>query len=803
MNFSLPSLPERTRGDTAITARDDFGRSRDASIETHFCRTRRLPLAVVFALTLASVSLAAQAQDDPPVDPKPNVPKEEPVDPVTMTASVVPDTIAAYTDTATLSWSSTNAHVCEYDGTDRSVSGSETVGPYNTSGTKSFVITCTGTGEGNFAEFTVNLTVTQAPPPEITTTLSANVLEAGVDSLIVTWNADYADYCFDSGGNSYPVSGTANLGTFTVGDHSLSFSCAGEGGTTPHTIEWKALDPVTVDASVSDTTILANGSDTVTVSWTSENADSCDLGDTDDDIDYGPYSYSDAGTKSATVTCENDLGSASDTVTWEVEALPPVINLSLSDYTITENTDEMDLFWLSDNTDSCTYDSVIYRTDDSVLGLGPYPAGTYTFTVSCTGTGGTRDASIVLTVVPQDPPDAPENLGAAPNPSTDGSFTLVWDAPSSGTTPTGYLVYLQGSVSPLTKPFEDLSLSITGLSDGSYTYEVEACAGTETAPNCGTAATVTVTVAIPGAPDAPENLAATPNPSTDGSFTLTWDAPSSGTTPTGYLVYLQGSSSPLSKPFADLTLSITGLSDDSYTYEVKACIGTETAPVCGTAATVSVTVAIPDTDGDGIKDPDDLDDDNDGMPDDWELANGLDPLDESDATDDDDGDGHDNKTEYTHDTDPQSSLSHPLDLPEASEGFSSSYTVERGLIDGDQLQDILIRNPTPGIQPAVAPFVMIQQSAGGFVIQDANLHMIPPASQLTDIGSVIRLRDLNGDGFTDMLLFGLDSYVDGADNDRIVFSNYNDPNTVPTDEVALSDEEGGVVDFFSDLSAWI
>jgi hypothetical protein len=58
-----------------------------------------------------------------------------------------------------------------------------------------------------------------------------------------------------------------------------------------------------------------------------------------------------------------------------------------------------------------------------------------------------------------------------------------------------------------------------------------------------------------------------------------------------------------------------------------------------------------DTDRDGTGNNTDLDDDNDGMSDLWELAHGLDPL-IDDAEDDLDGDGWTNLTEFQMDTDP-------------------------------------------------------------------------------------------------------------------------------------------------------
>ena len=51
-------------------------------------------------------------------------------------------------------------------------------------------------------------------------------------------------------------------------------------------------------------------------------------------------------------------------------------------------------------------------------------------------------------------------------------------------------------------------------------------------------------------------------------------------------------------------------------------------------------------------DPDDADSDNDGMPDGWEVEHGLDPLNANDGNADPDDDGLTNLGEFTHDTDP-------------------------------------------------------------------------------------------------------------------------------------------------------
>jgi subtilisin family serine protease len=60
-----------------------------------------------------------------------------------------------------------------------------------------------------------------------------------------------------------------------------------------------------------------------------------------------------------------------------------------------------------------------------------------------------------------------------------------------------------------------------------------------------------------------------------------------------------------------------------------------------------------DFDGDGLGDACDPDDDNDQMPDNWEIVNGLNPQNPGDAAADPDGDGATNLQEYLRGTNPQ------------------------------------------------------------------------------------------------------------------------------------------------------
>lgn len=170
------------------------------------------------------------------------------------------------------------------------------------------------------------------------------------------------------------------------------------------------------------------------------------------------------------------------------------------------------------------------------------------------------------------PPNQPASI-TVPSTSTNGSYTISWTAPTSGTVDL-YELYesTSSSFSSQTRIYSGTAQSkaVSGKGNGTYYYRVRACSvscGGYRAGANGT--TVTLPPAIPGAISAPAT-------SDTGSYTVRWGASGSGTV-TAYQLYESTNSSftGQTRVYNALGTStqISGRADGTLYYRARACNG--------------------------------------------------------------------------------------------------------------------------------------------------------------------------------------------------------------------------------------
>ena len=219
---------------------------------------------------------------------------------------------------ATLSWSATDAQSCTASGDwsgSRTTSGSEVVSPVNTS---TYTLTCNG--EGGSDSDSITVTVNEPTPP--TANLSANpaTIDQG-QSATLSWSSTDADSCTASGdwSGSRGISGSEIVSPAVTSTYAIT--CSGEGGNANDSVtvtvnEPPAATPPAVSLTASPSRVRQG--DSITLSWSSTDADSCTAS--------GDWSGARATSGSEaivlnsavtfTLTCAGDGGTTSDTVTY-------------------------------------------------------------------------------------------------------------------------------------------------------------------------------------------------------------------------------------------------------------------------------------------------------------------------------------------------------------------------------------------------------------------------------------------------------------------------------------------------------
>ena len=177
-----------------------------------------------------------------------------------------------------------------------------------------------------------------------------------------------------------------------------------------------------------------------------------------------------------------------------------------------------------------------------------------------------------------------------------------------------------------------------------------------------------------------------------------------------------------------------------------------------------------DSDGDGIGNNQDIDDDNDGMPDTWEVEYGLDPL-SDDAGQDADNDGFSNALEYQYQTSPTDENSIPPLSPVAMAGSDQTATEGNTVtLDGSGSYD------TDG---KIAAYHWIQTGGPAIVLSDetaAAPTFVPPPVSGDDVVLTFSLTVTDEKGLTDHDFVDVivqDNGITGFPTDAVTFYSYD------------------------------
>jgi hypothetical protein len=319
------------------------------------------------------------------------------------------------------------------------ISGTQSTGSLNDNA--DYSLTCTGPGGSSQ---TVSVAITVIPVPTVTLAATPAAVDVGGSSTL-TWSSANADSCTASGGWSgmLAASGSQNTGPITATTN-FSIVCSGGGGASaPSTATVMLIPPPTAMLSAAPTSIVSGGAAVIT--WSSVNATSCTASRGWSGTLATSGSQSTGSLTATTVyalTCAGPGGVTAPVVA-VVNILPqPTVTLTASPAAVAAGASST-LTWTSSNATSCTASggwsgSLVLSGSQST---GPVSSAT-SYSLFCTGSGGTTSASTVVNLIPT------ATLVVSPSVVAPGdTSTLTWTSNNAtsctasngwtGTLPTG------------------------------------------------------------------------------------------------------------------------------------------------------------------------------------------------------------------------------------------------------------------------------------------------------------------------------------------------------------------------------
>jgi hypothetical protein len=250
----------------------------------------------------------------------------------------------------------------------------------------------------------------------------------------LAWSTTSADACVASGGWSgpKPPSGSVAIDQLTT-TTSYQLTCTGSAGSSSQSAEVVGATPApTVSLTALPTTVAAGG--TTTLTWSSTDATTCTASGgwggllaTSGSLTVGAL----ASNTEFVLTCSGIDGTASQATTVTVASATPVISFSAAPSSVTAG-NASTLTWASSNAATCTA-SGAWTGNEALSGAqatSSLEANT-TYTLTCTGAGGSATQSALVSVTPAVPT---VSFGASPSTVTKGSrATLSWSSSNAST----------------------------------------------------------------------------------------------------------------------------------------------------------------------------------------------------------------------------------------------------------------------------------------------------------------------------------------------------------------------------------
>jgi hypothetical protein len=358
-----------------------------------------------YVYTLSCSNAAGSANDSVSVQVLPAAP--------TVALTVSPTRITQGSS-ATITWSSANTPTsCTASGDwsgSKAASGSASTGALNTVKTYYYSLSCTNAGGTGYAN-NIPLQVVAPPAPVVNLSISPISITVG-GSATITWSSTNNPTTCTAGGSwsgSKASSGSASTGTMsTVGNYTYTLTCSNSGGSNSASAGLTVSSGSTttkpaVTISVSPTSIGTGSS--ATISWSVANSPTSCTASGDWSGSKAASGSTSTGTISSartytyTLSCSNSAGTGSGSVTLTAIATPG-ISISVSPTSITSGSSATITWNVTNSPTSCSAggDWSGSKAASGSQTVAPTTARTYSYSLSCTNSGGTSTNSTTLVV---------------------------------------------------------------------------------------------------------------------------------------------------------------------------------------------------------------------------------------------------------------------------------------------------------------------------------------------------------------------------------------------------------------------